>query len=1571
MEWITIVGLIDSLISFEEFGRGLIPSIKKIFAKRKIRLCNWDSTDPVTQRLLDAFKSSAYAEYKEHIFSEDEIEEIVKQFLEEKSYLKLSYKERGEIAKYIRSILGKYNEYTRSQMSVGENIIFDKLEDNHQEVKDGQKEILHNIANKEHTQNLSRFLEVVEESKRVGLANIESFINGEYEIDRSEFVKKVKDADDKFIAIHGCAGSGKSVLAKKLVLDEQYVLYARAERFAEERNITDIWQCDLKDALDQISTERVIFLIDALEFVADCASEKIELLQSLYYLASKYSDVHIVTTCRTEDRNAFIKMETLYSIVSYEVDDISEEELCGICSKYPIINKMREERAYADLLRLPFYINLIVSKMPDNHDIQDESTFRDYIWNNIICLKDKCGKYGIKNSEIKNCIEKIVFTRAEKFLVGVHCSELPDDILQALITEGIVVQKGKYIRLKYDIFEDICFEQFFDKTFDACKGEFSVFFDEIEKIGRCVYRRYQIWISNKLFLQQNREKFIYALFFDKTIIANWKSQTEIGIVKSKYCAGFFEEYFDKLITEGYINEIICVINLYAFEARISNKQTNRALLSVTPIGKARGSLVVLLNDNWNYIREEVDKAGVIKLCEDYATQKWRDELPSNAACRIIENLIVEVENKKEDGWYYRTDKTLMPLLRIVYMMADVSVEWIESYFDKLLVYCDSEDAREQRFAYEIIEETLKHVYPILARNVPNKICDLAEKLWLNCTEKEHGVMGWHEHDIRGVYAYGLSQYAENYDMSRNGVYNNIFLWNILTEKFDIGFNWVIQFVNQAVSNYAQNNPDDVLQVPIYFADKECTKEYYGSPGLWMAGVQDHSVPTIIGDIIYILKSILVNSMRNRIKDEKYIKALAVCVKEAIYKKSNNIAMLSIIESIGMNFQKELPGYALDLSSSFEIIYWDMHRYKQYIKNPTLELLQQQMLQAVGVPSLKERYEKDEKCNISLQQYVMNMQLVDNEDVKDKCHKICDYMYSQVKNEGEEAYFYLQIQKMDLRNASLEKAAENTYVIETQITGEAKKIVERNEETKVNILTKQINNFVNEQGGIVEDDTPHYEKLDELIDVILEAIMQDEGVRIQYENTLVQLIAIDLSNKGMSTQRRDQLVNMWLDGVNQYFNNGSFVTDNKFIPVLFGQLKENCSSHVKNRIKKLMLDSLLERENSGLISQISHHTKMFIQNEKNLAIPMFNTILMLAKDEMEHQIYNANYLRESGRNDDYEFIPNKQLKLSGVDRRIIENGETPYTSQKDAIIEKYLINEEQLHNFEFQMEEYDIELLCYAANCGLDLSNEMFKNIIRAMVICLIDLWNYDKGKHNAHRIVDTYAEFEVMEFFWKEIVEKDNNSNKAIDLLFDGINFSLFTHETIEFYQEIFGHFLCAYFDAHAEMGRRKIVENKLMYLESKICQISTERVRKEFYKSLILALTNYCHGDWSKIRATYTYEDKMFLNKQFGKYGKYYIKDMIQTIYQLQIDEVLPEILLSLNKACNEAVMNDKERFEKDIAEVQWIVDYIILKAFVEMSEQIKADNQLTEAFEGVLLAMIKINNPKAAVILDEFRIH
>ena len=69
--------------------------------------------------------------------------------------------------------------------------------------------------------------------------------------------------------------------------------------------------------------------------------------------------------------------------------------------------------------------------------------------------------------------------------------------MQGLVfLEDPAVNTYFYIRLKYDIFEDVCFEHYFDKAFDLCKGKYKTFYDEIENLGRCVYRRYQIWIAN-------------------------------------------------------------------------------------------------------------------------------------------------------------------------------------------------------------------------------------------------------------------------------------------------------------------------------------------------------------------------------------------------------------------------------------------------------------------------------------------------------------------------------------------------------------------------------------------------------------------------------------------------------------------------------------------------------------------------------------------------------------------------------------------------------------------------------------------------------------------------------------------------------------------------------------------------------------------------------------------------------------------------------------------------------------------------------------------------------------------
>ena len=103
-----------------------------------------------------------------------------------------------------------------------------------------------------------------------------------------------------------------------------------------------------------------------------------------------------------------MKRKDIRNIVKLAIDNIIVEgctdvstfgrpfELNLLKNQYPIIKKMSKNEIYADLLKTPFYINIIIKEAIDIDKITDINKFRDYIWNNIICLKDKHKKYKEK-----------------------------------------------------------------------------------------------------------------------------------------------------------------------------------------------------------------------------------------------------------------------------------------------------------------------------------------------------------------------------------------------------------------------------------------------------------------------------------------------------------------------------------------------------------------------------------------------------------------------------------------------------------------------------------------------------------------------------------------------------------------------------------------------------------------------------------------------------------------------------------------------------------------------------------------------------------------------------------------------------------------------------------------------------------------------------------------------------------------------------------------------------------------------------------------------------------------------
>lgn len=550
--------------------------------------------------------------------------------------------------------------------------------------------------------NIRKFKGALELSNS-GLKNIEGLINGEYEIDRNEFLEKITKDNERYISIQGGAGSGKSVLCKKYVENEKLVLYARAERFLEESHIDDIWGCCIQDVLECINGKKLIFFIDALEFIADCAETKFELLQYLYDMAAEYQNVYIVTSCRTSDKNAFIKLETNFSIKIYEVGDITEDELALLMKQYPIIHKMYKTNSYVDLLKSPFYINLIVSNSMDIDNIGDENSLREYIWKNIICLEEKSRMYGILSNKVIETVEKIVFERARKFMLGIHKDDIDRDIMHALLSEGVIAQQGDYIRLKYDIFEDICFEHYFDKAFDLCKGKYKTFYDEIENLGRCVYRRYQIWISNKMFIQVNRDKFLYSLTFSDEIPQSWKRQTEIGIVKSRFCDNYFEEQGSEILEQGMLFDFVKNINLFAFEGELLHIRQESPQMKLSPIGNGRPCIIRLLKNEEIYKKNIIGRDDIVKLCLDYAKQEDKVAVIALDACAMMEYYVEYSLQESEQENYYKIIDEISSCLEALYRMADNSEEWLKKFFNTLINNYINGNRKSMRKSEDIME----------------------------------------------------------------------------------------------------------------------------------------------------------------------------------------------------------------------------------------------------------------------------------------------------------------------------------------------------------------------------------------------------------------------------------------------------------------------------------------------------------------------------------------------------------------------------------------------------------------------------------------------------------------------------------------------------------------------------------------------------------------------------------------------------------------------------------------------------------------------------------------------------
>lgn len=1394
-------------------------------------------------------------------------------------------------------------------------------------------------------------------SKEIGLSDITSLINGEYEIDRSSLVDTIKKDNHQFISVRGEAGSGKSVVCKKVVENMQYLLYARAERFVEETDINNIWHLCIADALQYMQDKPVTFFVDSLEFIADAPSTKLDLLQSLFKLIKQYPNAKLITSCRSSDQTAFAKIDSKYSVGCFLVEPLNADEIYQISKKYPIIRAFINDNAYSALVSIPFYINLLVCSVSDYTCISDENKLREYIWENVICIGKKAKKYNLLFNDIVREVKQLTFTRAQEFGLGVSKELIDHNILSALISEGVLIENGQWVRLKYDIFEDICFEREFDDAFVSCRGEYGVFFNHIEKFGRCGYRRYQIWIANKILSKENREKFLYSLISTTSIPDRWSQQTIIGLTKSRFCTPFFEEHTDSIVSNNRLQEFIDITNLYAFSPEVWGMDDAQGLI-LHPIGKGRDSLIKIIYDQNIYKASDINVDSIVKLCSDYAKSANKNACTAHMTCEILEYYIANGLSDHKSP-HNRVKDEVTRLLNPIYQMAEFSKDWIVLFWDQQIEAFLAKDSKKQTIAEELLKYTLKYTTLPLAKYLPSELCKIADVFW-TCNLSDKHFLYRNEFDC-SCYDFGLNRLAEDYEHGTQSFDEYCFFLSLIEESFWEGLNWAVEFINKCISNLSVKHASQIQEITLMLLEKNEEKKLFANQGMWFAGVDEHQFPALLSDIVYVLRTKIIRVIEGGINYNKDVTKFAYRIKKIILQKTNNIAILSIIEDVGCRFEKELPGYALDLATCVEIIFWDIERFVRLNPNTTAQELETQILQRAGFPYRKQRYPANASIRYILREYVARMQFV--VDLQEKCYRLLDYLYSLYPNNEQYARIHLQIQQMDLRNPDIERIDDKTVAIVPRVSGFAKNIVDAHSTrlTPEKEIFKVVNNFagnVNLKNYSEHEILPYLEKYKTVLDNIENAFA--------YTTDFVLMVSCVLNKPNLEPKIRDVYCNFWLDGMEATFNGGVFLFKDDLLYVLFKQVDSNASLKVKNRIKHIILQIVMYRGMDGRIYSFGRIAKRFLKDTPSLQAVIINTIVALSKDEMQHQLFNYNYVKNCSDTEPFDFVPNCTPQLQGVDDMLKRRGQLGYMSCKNQIIEEYLYMEKNYDLTDLVADDYDLDMLCSIVNCGISIEKPQYYAIVQLLIRNIVAILCMDDSDCLPVERFDTYTSRMVTDYLGEELL---SDIDGIVNALFDGIDFTQFSKDAVDFYLKVFGKLLPRYVDAYKTPLCRKQCETAIYAIEAKINAVNcTEWVRRGLYRSLILSVSGF-EGDWSQVPTAYSYADIQFLNNIFSKYGKYNFSYFMLTVNKMKVKKLLPHILPSIADSVTEFTMAyfDAENLER----VRGVLNYLILISYLKFSDEIKQDAELTTAYERILEALIGLRFENAAVLLDEFRVH
>jgi len=501
---------------------------------------------------------------------------------------------------------------------------------------------------------------------------------GDIELDRENEVFNLTErlSDHRVVILSGAAGSGKSALAKRAVLDigiKTPVLAFQAVEFAKAHldEVLVASQTTLNSerfAVLLSGLDRSVIFIDGIERLLEHSIR--DAFNQLLQVVGENSSVQLIVTCRSYSaellKNALITPAGLAPAM-VNVSPLSDDELDQIEVSIPKLTVPLQQPRLRNVLRNPFILSLAyrLSWDGENHE-HDERSFREKCW--IELIRDELnGSNGMPDRREKMLLD-VARRRASNLTPFVAPSIEDDEVLDILVQSSLLNRSPKTSVLyapAHDILEDWAILRWIEREFHTAD-------DPAKRLSECtggypaLRRGFRQWLEDHF--DQNSD-FIYSFvcnavtnpelpnhFRDDCLVSTLLSESASNFVLD--CQGRIES--------GDMPLLFQIINIL----RVACKQSPTwVFLPGLP-----SEMLVPKGTGWNptlkIVAELLDKLlpdnayTVLGFLEDWAKQvDQSNPVPAetDSAGRVIEQLLTVFEGYPNES---ARNRTLSVMLKI-------------------------------------------------------------------------------------------------------------------------------------------------------------------------------------------------------------------------------------------------------------------------------------------------------------------------------------------------------------------------------------------------------------------------------------------------------------------------------------------------------------------------------------------------------------------------------------------------------------------------------------------------------------------------------------------------------------------------------------------------------------------------------------------------------------------------------------------------------------------------------------------------------------------------------------------